>query len=50
MKHPQVKSDVEGGLGYLLRKREADPYRDLLPRLAYEASWNGERQAPSFKP
>ncbi|KAI8467306.1 MAG: alpha/beta-hydrolase [Monoraphidium minutum] len=45
-----VKGAVEGGMGYLLRKREADPYRELLPRLAYEASWGGGRQAPSFKP
>jgi hypothetical protein len=46
----EVKGQVEGGLGYLLRRRESDPYRDLLPRLAYEASWGGQRQAPSFEP
>lgn len=45
-----VKAAVEGGMGCLLRKREADPYKELLPRLAYEASWGGQRQAPSFEP
>jgi hypothetical protein len=45
-----AKAAVEGGLGYLLRRRESDPYRELLPRLLYEASWGGKRQAPSFEP
>jgi hypothetical protein len=45
-----VKATVEGGLGYLLRRRETDPYGELLKRAAYEASWGWERQAPSFEP
>lgn len=45
-----VKSEVEDGMGYLLRMREQDPYKDFLPRLAYERSWGGQRQAPSFEP
>ena len=45
-----VKAAVEGGLAYLLRKREADPYGDFWRRVTYEASWNFERQAPSFEP
>ncbi|KXZ52840.1 hypothetical protein GPECTOR_8g223 [Gonium pectorale] len=45
-----VRHGVEGCLSYLLRKRDSDPYKDLLPRLAYEASWGGKRQAPTFKP
>lgn len=48
--YKQVKSEVEDGMGYLLRKRERDPYKNLLPRLAYEATWNFKRQAPSFEP
>lgn len=48
--YKQVKSEVEDGMGYLLRKRESDPYKNLLPRLAYEATWNFKRQAPSFEP
>lgn len=46
----QVRGEVEAGLAYLLEKRGEDPYRDLLPRLLYEASWGGGRQAPSFEP
>jgi hypothetical protein len=45
-----IKQEVEDGLGYLLRMREADPYKELLPRLVYEATWGGKRQAPSFEP
>lgn len=48
--YQEVKGRVEGGIGYLLRKRETDPYRDLLPRVAYEASWGWQRRAPSFEP
>ncbi|KAF6251663.1 alpha/beta-hydrolase [Scenedesmus sp. NREL 46B-D3] len=48
--YANIKQEVEDGLGYLLRMREADPYRQLLPRLVYEASWGGKRQAPSFEP
>ncbi|GIL46719.1 hypothetical protein Vafri_3635 [Volvox africanus] len=44
----QVRSEVEGCLGYLMRKRDKDPYKDLLPRLLYETSWGGRRQAPTF--
>jgi hypothetical protein len=46
----RVRYEVEDCLGYLLRKREQDPYKDLLPRLLYEASWGGRRQAPTFTP
>ncbi|GLC37786.1 hypothetical protein PLESTM_000648100 [Pleodorina starrii] len=46
----RVRSDVERCLGYLLRKREQDPFKELGPRLLYEASWGGRRQAPTFKP
>jgi len=45
-----VKSEVEEGLGYLLRMREQDPYKDFLPQMVYEASWGGKKRAPSFKP
>ncbi|KAK9838483.1 hypothetical protein WJX81_002279 [Elliptochloris bilobata] len=45
----QVKAEVEAGIAYLLEQRKRDPYRDFLPRVAYEASWGG-RQAPTFDP
>jgi len=48
--YDQTRSEVEDGFGYLLRKRMQDPYRELLPRLVYEASWGGKQQAPTFKP
>lgn len=48
--YAQCKAEVEDGLGYLLRMREQDPYKDLLPRLFYEATWGFKRQAPSFEP
>ncbi|KAG2499012.1 hypothetical protein HYH03_003198 [Edaphochlamys debaryana] len=46
----RVRGEVEGCLGYLLQKRETDPFKDLAPRLLYEAAWGGRRQAPTFKP
>ncbi|CAI7863359.1 unnamed protein product, partial [Closterium sp. NIES-53] len=48
--YAHVKGEVEAGIEYLLRKREEDPYADLGARLLYEATWGGERQAPTFKP
>merc|ERR1719163_620921 len=43
-----VKAEVESCISYLLRKRSSDPYKDLIPRAAYERL-NG-KQAPSFEP
>ncbi|CAI5514359.1 unnamed protein product [Closterium sp. Naga37s-1] len=48
--YAHVKGEVEGGLQYLLRKRKEDPYNDPVARLLYEATWGGEKQAPTFKP
>ena len=44
----QVKGSVESGIEYLLQKREADPYREPLPRWLYEAA-SGGKQAPTFQ-
>ena len=44
----QVRGSVEGGIEYLLQKREADPYKDPLPRWLYEAA-SGGKQAPTFR-
>lgn len=46
----ELKAALEGDISYLLARREEDPYRDLWRRLAYEASWGGKRQAPTFVP
>jgi hypothetical protein len=48
--YAQIRGDVENGMGYLLRKRHADPYGDFFKRTAYEASWGWEKRAPSFEP
>ena len=44
MMYRQVRRSVEGGLRELLAEREADPERDLLPRLAGQAA----RFLPAF--
>ena len=46
----QVQAELEESLRYLLTKRKDDPYREVLPRLAVEASWGWERQVPTFRP
>ncbi|KAG9457589.1 hypothetical protein H6P81_002097 [Aristolochia fimbriata] len=45
----QIKSEVEKALAYLLQKREEDPYRSLLQRSIYQATW-GTNQVPTFDP
>lgn len=45
--YEELKGELEGGIDYLLRKREDDPYRRFFPRIFYEMS---SGQAPSFKP
>lgn len=43
----QVKAEVEGGISFLLRNRQRDPYNHFLPRALYEAA-SGGKQAPTF--
>jgi hypothetical protein len=43
-----VKGGVDGGLSWLIRNRERDPYKDLVKRLAYEFAWGNTRTAPTF--
>jgi len=43
-----VKAEVESCISYLKRKRTSDPYKDLIPRVAFERLNN--KQAPSFDP
>jgi len=46
---PQLTRHVCGScISYLLRKRTSDPYKDLVPRAAYERINSG--QAPTFEP
>ena len=48
--YSQVQRELEEALQYLLSKREVDPYQEVLPRVAVEASWNWDRQVPTFRP
>ena len=48
MRGVQCRQEVAGHISWLQRKREMDPYKDFLPRIAYETSWGG-KQAPTFK-
>ncbi|CAH8266850.1 unnamed protein product [Arabidopsis lyrata] len=44
----QVKSEVEECIAYLKVKRESDPYRNLLPRMMYQASHGWSSEIPTF--
>ena len=44
--YAEIKSEVEGSISYLLHERSQDPYRAVIPRVAYEAL--NKKQAPSF--
>jgi hypothetical protein len=46
--YQHVKSEIEAGISYLLKKREEDPYHGFVPRMLYEKAWG--KQAPTFKP
>ena len=45
----EVKSEVERCLAYLKEKRESDPYRNLLPRLLYQATHGFTSEVPTFE-
>ncbi|KAL4333814.1 hypothetical protein GQ457_07G000290 [Hibiscus cannabinus] len=44
-----VKSEVEKCIAYLKEKREEDPYRNVLPRLLYQATHGFTAQIPTFE-
>ncbi|XP_072992605.1 phytyl ester synthase 2, chloroplastic-like isoform X1 [Typha latifolia] len=44
-----VKSEVENCLAYLKEKREKDPYRNILPRLLYQATHGFTAEVPTFE-
>lgn len=46
--YADVRAEVEGGLAYLVKKRQNDPYKDLVKRVVYEQL--SKEQAPSFDP
>ncbi|KAJ0844094.1 putative diacylglycerol acyltransferase, serine aminopeptidase, S33, alpha/Beta hydrolase [Helianthus annuus] len=45
----QVKCEVEKCLAYLLKRREEDPYRNIITRLMYQATHGGlDSHVPTF--
>lgn len=46
----QIKSQVEEGIAYLLKKREEDPYRNIFDRTMYKALYGSGEDVPSFDP
>ncbi|KAF7819368.1 acyltransferase-like protein [Senna tora] len=45
----QVKSEVERCMAYLKEKRESDPYRNIVPRLLYQATHGFSSEVPTFE-
>ncbi|XP_010243600.2 PREDICTED: acyltransferase-like protein At1g54570, chloroplastic [Nelumbo nucifera] len=45
-----IKSEVEGIMSYLVKKREEDPYRDVIQRTIYRAFSAPADQVPTFTP
>ncbi|CAK9175157.1 unnamed protein product [Ilex paraguariensis] len=45
----EVKSEVERCIAYLKEKRENDPYRNIIPRLIYQATHGFESEVPTFE-
>ncbi|TVU20888.1 hypothetical protein EJB05_30489 [Eragrostis curvula] len=45
-----IKSEVEGIMSYLKRKREEDPYRSITQRALYQATWGVSAEIPTFEP
>lgn len=47
----QIKSDIEGIITYLKKKREEDPYRSIVQRTMYQTSWGSiSVEVPTFDP
>ncbi|XP_042501769.1 acyltransferase-like protein At3g26840, chloroplastic isoform X5 [Macadamia integrifolia] len=45
----EVKSEVENCIAYLKEKREKDLYRNILPRLVYQATHGIDSEIPTFE-
>ena len=46
----QIKSEVEQNIAYLLKKREEDPYRNIIDRTMYGALHSPVNEIPAFRP
>lgn len=45
----KVKEEVGSCIGYLREKRETDPYRSVMARLAYQATHGFDCEVPTFR-
>ncbi|XP_042373225.1 acyltransferase-like protein At1g54570, chloroplastic isoform X3 [Zingiber officinale] len=45
-----IKSEIEGSISYLKQKREGDPYRSIVRRILYQASFGSSVEVPTFEP
>lgn len=45
----QIKSEVEGIMAYLKKKREEDPYRSIIQRALFQATYGPSSQIPTFE-
>ncbi|KAF5740554.1 exostosin family protein [Tripterygium wilfordii] len=48
--YDQIKYEVESNIAYLLKKREEDPYRNILDRTLYRMLHSPLHEVPAFKP
>lgn len=48
--YSQIRCDVENNMAYLLKKREEDPYRDIVERFTWLMIYGTLDQIPSFEP
>ncbi|VAI43232.1 unnamed protein product [Triticum turgidum subsp. durum] len=46
----QIESEVQNAMSYLKRKRNDDPYRSIVRRALYQATWGPSALVPTFEP
>ncbi|GKV40394.1 hypothetical protein SLEP1_g48047 [Rubroshorea leprosula] len=48
--YSHVKSEIEANIAYLLKKREEDPYKNIVDRTMYRAFYGSFHDIPAFDP
>lgn len=46
----EIQSEIEQSIAYLIKKREEDPYRNLIDRTVYRALYSPLNEVPTFEP
>nr|XP_011459634.1 PREDICTED: acyltransferase-like protein At1g54570, chloroplastic [Fragaria vesca subsp. vesca] len=46
----EIQSEIEKSLAYLIKKREEDPYRNIIDRTVYRALHSPLNEVPTFEP